>query len=226
MTRILVVEDDNDINALLCRIITQSNYEAQPAFSGTEALLYLKQEQWDLILLDLMLPGLEGTELLQKIRDTYRTPVIIISAKGESETIVALLRAGADDYITKPFDITEVGARIDAVLRRYNDWQAIRKTKLQHKDIVLDLDTKTVKVNNKEVVLTSREFQILKLLMSQPQKIFSKENVYESVWKERYYGDDNTINVHMSNLRNKLQEANPNEEYIETIWGIGYRMKA
>lgn len=222
---ILVVEDDNDINQLLCRIIRQNHYVPQPAFSGTEALMYLEQRQWDLVLLDLMLPGMAGEKILEKIHDKGLIPVIIISAKNEKETKINTLRAGADDFIAKPFDIDEVAARIDSVLRRYRNPYK-KPTSLAHKDIYLNVDEKTVLINGKEVFLTVREFNILELLMSSPKKVFSKANVFESVWHEPYHGDDNTVNVHMSNLRHKLAQANPDKEYIETIWGMGYRMKS
>ncbi|RKQ34655.1 response regulator transcription factor [Oceanobacillus halophilus] len=223
---ILVVEDDNDINQLLCRIIQKSQYHPQPVYSGTEALIYLDKQKWDLVLLDLMLPGMSGEKILEKITEKGSIPVIIISAKSEKETKINSLRSGADDFISKPFDVDEVSARIDSLLRRYRHTAEKPKQVLTHKDIQLDLDTMTVFVNGTEITLTAREFKILILLMNSPQKVFSKSNVFESVWNEPFHGDDNTVNVHMSNLRNKLSKANPTEEYIETIWGMGYRMKS
>ncbi len=223
--RILVVEDDEDISALLCKIVRKKSYNVQPAYSGTEALLYLEKQKWDLILLDLMLPGLDGEAVLKKITEKGPIPVIIISAKNEKETKIETLRTGADDFITKPFDVDEVAARIDSLLRRYKQTHVPQKNVLTHKDIELDTEAKTVYVNGKEVALTRREYNILKLLMSSPKKIFSKANLFESVWNEPYFGDDNTVNVHVSNLRTKLAKANPHEEYIETIGGMGYRMK-
>lgn len=225
-TQILVVEDDNDINTLLCRIIQKSGYYAQPAYSGTEALLYLEHDSWDLVLLDLMLPGMAGEEVLQKIREKGTLPVIIISAKNEKETRISTLKEGADDFISKPFDVDEVAARIDSLLRRSRYANERPAEKLHFKDIEVDLETKTVLVNGTEITLTAREYDILTLLMRSPKKVHSKANVFESVWKEAFYGDDNTVNVHMSNLRNKLASANQHEEYIETIWGMGYRMKS
>lgn len=223
---ILVVEDDNDINKLLCDIIRKSGYMTQSAYSGTEAMLYIEKQEWDMVLLDLMLPGITGEEVLLKIRENSLVPVIIISAKGEAQTKVNTLRTGADDYITKPFDIEEVSARIDSLLRRYK--QVIDHEPgnvLKHKDIRLDLESKIVTVKDTVVTLTAREYKILLLLMQSPKKIFTKSNIFESVWGEDFLGDDNTINVHMSNLRHKLSEVNPEFEYIETIWGMGYRLK-
>jgi len=222
---ILVVEDDNDINQLLCRIVKKSQYHPQPAYSGTEALIYLDKQNWDLILLDLMLPGMAGEQILEKITEKGSIPVIIISAKSEKETKINSLRSGADDFISKPFDVDEVSARIDSLLRRYRRTNETPKQVLTHNGIHLDLETKAVYVEGGEITLTVREYKILKLLMTTPKKVFSKSNLFESVWDEPFHGDDNTVNVHMSNLRNKLLKANPNKEYIETIWGMGYRMK-
>ena len=223
---ILVVEDDGDINQLLCNVIKKSGYNPQSAFSGTEAMLYINNNEWDMVLLDLMLPGMKGEEVLSKIRGKSLVPVIIISAKGEQHTKVSTLRTGADDYITKPFDIEEVSARIDSLLRRYNHLKNNeQKSVLNHKDISLDLESKIVTVKGVEITLTAREYAILLLLMQSPKKIFTKANLFETVWNDDFLGDDNTINVHMSNLRNKLSKVNPDEEYIETIWGMGYRLK-
>lgn len=224
--QILVAEDDNEISKLLCSIIRKSGYVPQPAFSGTEALLYLEQRQWSMVLLDLMLPGMDGEELLERIREQGDTPVIIISAKGEQRTKVAALRGGADDFITKPFDIEEVSARIDSHLRRYaRIGQPALPRLLRHNGLELDCDAKSATCDGVELSLTAREYDILALLMSAPKKVFTKPNLYESVWNEPYYADDNTVNVHMSNLRSKLAKASPDSEFIETIWGIGYRLK-
>ncbi|GGD84517.1 response regulator transcription factor [Paenibacillus nasutitermitis] len=224
---ILVVEDDNDINQLLCNIIRRNGYLPQPAYSGTEAVLYLDKQEWDMVLLDMMLPGLGGEELLDRIQMTGPIPVIVISAKEESRTKVAMLRRGADDYITKPFDIDEVSARIDSHLRRYRRGTPAegKEQLLQFKSIRLDQEAKSVSLGDTVLTLTAREYEILALLMSSPKKVFTKANVYESVWGEEFFGDDNTINVHISNLRSKLAKASPDEEFIETLWGMGYRLK-
>ncbi|MBO0960482.1 response regulator transcription factor [Neobacillus sp. MM2021_6] len=223
---ILVVEDDNDINQLLCNIIRKSGYVPQPAYSGTEAMIYLERSEWDMVLLDLMLPGMTGEEILAKISEQNPIPVIVISAKLEQQTKIEALRTGADDYITKPFDIEEVSARIDSHLRRSRRLtQQPHPKELTFKDLQVDTVAKTVTVNGFQLTVTAREYAILALLLSSPKKVFTKANVYESVWNEEFRGDDNTINVHMSNVRSKLAKANPNEEYIETIWGMGYRLK-
>ncbi|MGD6803834.1 response regulator transcription factor [Rossellomorea aquimaris] len=224
---ILIIEDDEDINRLLCNIVSKSGYSPKPAYSGTEAMIYLDSGKWDMVLIDLMLPGLSGEEILKKVTNESNLPVIIISAKVETQSKISALRAGADDYITKPFDIEEVSARIDSCLRRYRDLSGLVNTnQLTHKDIVLDMDAKIVTVNGTQLKLTAREYEILLLMMSSPNKVFSKANLFESVWDEKFYGDDNTINVHLSNIRSKLAKANGDEEYIETIWGMGYKLKS
>lgn len=225
--KILVVEDDNDINKMLARLIEKSGYDVVQAYSGTEAMLHIENNEFDLILLDLMLPGITGEELLQKIRKTKEMPVIVISAKIDKQVKIDLLRMGADDYITKPFDIEEVSARIYSNLRRYTKFNNNNTSEqnIIYKDITFNKDTKEVYVNSKEITLTAREFAIFELLLTHPKKVYSKANLFESVWGSEYMGDDNTVNVHMSNLRNKLQKANPDEEYIETIWGMGYKLK-
>lgn len=223
---ILVAEDDNDISRLLCSIITQNGYNAKPAFSGTEALLYLEQRKWSLLLLDLMLPGMSGEELLERIGERDDMPIIAISAKREPQAKVSVLRGGANDYITKPFDIEEVSARIDNQLRLY---ERIGKPSapnvLVYKELLLDQDAMTVKAGECDLHLTAREFEILRLMLSAPRKVFTKSNLYEQVWGEAFYGDDNIINVHMSHLRGKLAKAAPGSDYIETVWGMGYRLR-
>jgi DNA-binding response OmpR family regulator len=222
---ILVVEDDADISSLLCSIIRKSGYMPQPAFSGTEALLQLERRTWEMVLLDLMLPGMTGEQVLEKLGGTG-VPVMIVSAKNESRTKVAALLGGADDFITKPFDVEEVSARIESLLRRYSRTaQPIVQNVLRHKGLELDGEAKSVKVNGEELALTAREYEMMALLLSSPKKVFTKANLYESVWGEAYYGDDNTINVHMSHLRGKLAKAAPDVEWIETVWGIGYRLQ-
>jgi len=224
---ILIVEDDNQINHMLAVLLTKNGYNVIQAYSGTEAKLYLEHTEFHLVLLDLMLPGIDGEQLLLDIRKTRQMPIIVITAKLDRQLKLDLLRAGADDYITKPFDLEEVSARVYSNIRRYLKFSNNDSTivTLTYKDIIMNKDTKEVQVNSKVVPLTSREFAIFELLLSHPKKVFTKANLFESVWGDEYLGDDNTVNVHMSNLRNKLLKANPQEEYIETIWGMGYRLK-
>lgn len=218
---ILVVEDDPDINQLLCRIVSDAGYDCRPAFSGTEAALLAEQYSYDLILLDLMLPGLTGEEFITRLRKGKTMPVIVLSAKAGLEDRVNVLKLGADDFIPKPFDNTEVLARIEAQLRRYKKFSGAEAGEvLTWGDLVLDRESVTVTAAGREVSLTAREFEILALLMSHPKKVFTREQIYQQVWGEEYMGDDNTVNVHISNLRSKLGET----EYIKTVWGIGFKM--
>lgn len=221
---ILVVEDDPDINRLLCTVLTNGGYQCRAAFSGSEAMLWAERYQYDLVLLDLMLPGLTGEEFITQIRRGKTMPIIVLSAKAEVEDRVNVLQLGADDFIPKPFDNQEVLARVQAQLRRCHKFSAPAQShRLSFGDLVLDRDAFVVTVGEVQVVLTAREFEILALLMAHPQKVFTREQIYLHVWGEEYYGDDNTVNVHISNLRAKLAKASP-REYIKTVWGIGFKM--
>lgn len=218
---ILVVEDDPDINKLLCRIVTDAGYDCRPAFSGSEAALLVEQYSYDLVLLDLMLPGLTGEEFIARLRKGKTMPIIVLSAKAGLENRVNVLKLGADDFIPKPFDNAEVLARIEAQLRRYKKFSGGgAEGVLTWGDLVLDRESVKVTAGDKEVSLTAREFEILALLMSHPKKVFTREQIYRQVWGEEYMGDDNTVNVHVSNLRAKLGGG----EYIKTVWGIGFKM--
>ena len=221
---ILVVEDDPDINKLLCRILEGAGYACRPAFSGSEAALWAEQYNYDLVLLDLMLPGLTGEEFIAQMRKKKTMPIIVLSAKAGLEDRVNVLKLGADDFIPKPFDNAEVLARVEAQLRRYKQFSGGPGGKvLTHGDLVLDRDSVSVTAGGKDVALTAREFEILALLMEHPKKVFTREQLYEQVWGGTYMGDDNTVNVHISNLRSKLAKASP-AEYIKTVWGIGFKM--
>ena len=222
--RILVVEDDPDINQLLCTIMRDAGYQCQPAFSGSEAMLWAERERFDLVLLDLMLPGLTGEEFITRIRRGRTMPIIVLSAKAGLEDRVNVLRLGADDFIPKPFDNAEVLARVEAQLRRYKQFSGGGGSAvLTHGDLTLDREGVTVTAAGKPVTVTAREFDILTLLMEHPKKVFTREQLYEQVWGGEYMGDDNTVNVHISNLRAKLAKASP-AEYIKTVWGIGLKM--
>ncbi|MGL5694626.1 MAG: response regulator transcription factor [Peptostreptococcaceae bacterium] len=224
--KVLIVEDDNGINNLLSEMLSNEGYQTISAYSGTEALIYLNKEKIDIVLLDLMLPGINGEELLLKIRETNNMPIIIISAKDDKYTKIDMLKNGADDFISKPFDIDEVVARVESNIRRYKlqPQQDTDSNIIKYKEISLDKDCRIVTVNEDIINLTLREFDIINLLINNPKKVFTKVNIFESVWEEDYMGDDNTINVHISNLRNKISKHAQNE-YIKTIWGIGYKLE-
>ena len=193
-------------------------------FSGSEAALLAEQYSYDLILLDLMLPGLTGEEFIARLRKGKTMPVIVLSAKAGTEDRVNVLKLGADDFIPKPFENAEVLARMEAQLRRYKKFSsAAEASVLTWGDLSLDRESVAVTVSGKEINLTAREFEILALLMSHPKKVFTREQIYQRVWGEEYMGDDNTVNVHVSNLRSKLGKAGEGE-YIKTVWGIGFKM--
>lgn len=227
LTKILVIEDDADINRLLCRYLIKEQYHVIPAYSGTEARLQLKLETFDLILLDLMLPGVTGEELITEIRGQSQLPIIVISAKTALEDKVNTLRIGADDYIVKPFEREEVLARVAALLRRsiLHAPMEIAKTENNYhfKDLTLNPTSREVTVKGSLISLTAYEFDILQLLLQYQDKVFTKEQLYQDIWKTGYYGEDNTINVHMSNIRKKIKEFD-DSSYIKTIWGIGFKM--
>ena len=223
--RILVVEDDQDINRLLCTILTDAGYLSQSAFSGSEAMLWAEKEGFDLVLLDLMLPGLTGEEFIAKVRQRGTMPIIVLSAKAGVEDRVKVLRLGADDFIPKPFDNQEVLARVEAQLRRVKKFSAPpeKKQRFVCGDLCLDREEFTVTAEGAPVTLTAREFEILALLMEYPKRVFTREQIYQHVWGEDYFGDDNTVNVHISNLRSKLGKVSE-QEFIKTVWGIGFKM--
>lgn len=223
--KILIVEDDTGINKLLGDLLREEGYLPVQAYSGTEALLLMEGQHPDLILLDLMLPGLSGEELLQKIRTEQNCdiPVLILSAKGDMRNKVNLLKTGADDYIEKPFEPDEVVARIQAALRRSGKAVGGRNF-LTYKEIKLYLESRKVTVNETELLLTAHEYELLHLFLQSPGKVYSRESLYELVWQGGYYGENNTVNVHVSNLRKKIRDAGSGEEYIRTVYGIGFKL--
>lgn len=221
MIRVLIVEDEEYISELMKEALSNVGYECTQAFSATEAILCLKQSSYSLVLLDLMLPGMKGEEFLKKIKPRVKTPVIVVSAVEDTDRKVELFKLGAEDYITKPFNIKELVARVAVQIRRSG--AAEEEEVLEHKSLSLNRGTYEVKIKEKELNLTRQEFKILELLLSHPNKVFSKQDIYEYAWDEYYVGEDKTINVHISNIRNKLKKLS-NEEYIDTIWGIGFKL--
>ena len=218
---ILVIEDDVMINNLLCKVLSDNGYETDSAFDGEEGINKALAKEYEMILLDLMLPKKTGEEVLGEFRKTRNTPAIVLSAKNEVINRIELLRLGADDYISKPFDVDEVILRIEAVLRRTESVSA--PTALEYKNLKLDKEAKRVFIEENEIACTVMEFSILELMLENPNKVFSKRNLFESVTGEDYMSDDNTMNVHMSNLRKKIAKVT-DEPYIDTVYGMGYRL--
>lgn len=227
MAKILIVEDDTDINNLLARIMRQQGYEAVQSFSGTEGKLRLELEQYDLMLLDLMLPGMKGEDLIREIRRTDPDlPIIVLSAKSALEDKVEALGLGADDYLVKPFAVEEVAVRVAGALRRSARQQLRTQDSeqiLSFRNLTLAPSRREVRIKGQLVSLTTHEYDILYILMQEPGKVYSRESLYELVWQGGYYGEDNTVNVHVSNLRKKIAAADSGE-YIATVWGVGFRM--
>ena len=213
---VLIVEDDLDINILL-RDILKADFEVSQAFNEAMALSFLRDNTANLVLLDLMLPDVSGESLISLIKESADIPIIVLTAKAEVDVLVKVLELGAQDYIAKPFDTKEVRARINKQLNH----KTIQT--LMVCDLKLDDQTHEAFYKQHPLTLTSKEFDLLKLLMNNPKKVFTKANLYESVWQDAYFGDDNTITVHMSRLRTKLNKYS-NEELIETIWGVGFKL--
>lgn len=220
--KILVIEDDNDINALLCEALSKAGYSCVSAFSGTEGLLVFGAGGISLVLLDLMLPGKTGEAVLSEIRAKSVVPVIVMSARDSVDTKIDLLSSGADDYITKPFNIKELLARVSVQLRR--SAPAAEMEKLAYGDILLDKTGLTLTLKNVPVELTKQELKIMELFLSHPDRAFTKQDIYSYAWDDYYIGEDKTINVHISNIRRKFK-AISEEEYIETVWGVGFRLR-
>jgi DNA-binding response OmpR family regulator len=223
MEKLLIIEDNKDVNHMLKEALETDGYMVESAYDGIAGLKLLKQKEYSMLLLDIMLPYKSGDEILRELREFSDIPVMILSAKDMVGTKVDLLKLGADDYVTKPFDLGEVSARVASHLRRIYKQQK-KEQIITYKDIILNMDQKTVVVNEKGLDLTAKEYGIMELLMTNQNKMFSKVNIYETIWNEEYLGDDNAVKTHMSNLRNKLKKANEQEEYIETVWGLGYRL--
>lgn len=220
---ILVIEDDISINSLLCRVLSTSGYEVEHAENGYDGLELAMKNDYELILMDLMLPLKSGEEVLRALRKVKITPVIILSAKSDVTNRIDLFRLGADDYICKPFDVDEVVLRMEAVLRRTGSGQKDVQASLKYKGMILNKDDQRVYIGEEELRCTSMEYAILEIMLQNPNKVFSKRNLFESVTGEDYMSEDNTMNVHMSNLRKKIAKIT-DEAYIETVYGMGYRM--
>ena len=217
MSTILIIEDDLEICKIIQEHLEKYNYRVYYTLKGSNAIELIKKTNPVLVILDLMLPFISGDEILKQIRTFSDIPIIVVSAKSLTYTKIEILRLGADDYITKPFDLDELLARIEANLKRSQKDMPERLISLGN--IKLNSTSKTVTVNDERVVLTAREYQILELMMNYPNKVFSKKNLYESIWQDAFACDNDVINTHISNLRKKLKSEGVR---IETVWGMGY----
>lgn len=223
MKKILIVEDDTNINNMIKEVLSRQGYECLQAFSGTEGLLYARQEELLLVLLDLMLPGMPGEKLLSEIKKEKAVPVIVLSAKDSLDSKVELLNCGAEDYMTKPFELEELSARVGVQVRRFSGQEETAEKVLTYKGLVLNKESFSASVEGRELLLTRQEYKILELLLLYPKRVFSKQDIYDYAWDDIYIGEDKTINVHISNIRKKIKNVTE-EEYIETVWGIGFKL--
>ncbi|SMF66205.1 DNA-binding response regulator, OmpR family, contains REC and winged-helix (wHTH) domain [Paenibacillus uliginis N3/975] len=231
MRSILVVDDDKEIAGLISIYLENEGYQVIKAHDGEEAILQLGQKEGSivLIILDVMMPKLNGMDACRKIRETSSIPILMLSAKSEDMDKILGLMTGADDYMIKPFNPLELTTRVKSLLRRslqYNaEHQASVPASLYLDGLEINRSTHEVTANGREVSLTAREFDILYLLARQPGRIFSAEDIFQQVWKEKYYVSNNTVMVHISNLRDKL-EKELGYKLIQTVWGVGYKINA
>ena len=222
--KVLVVDDEKLIVKGIRFSLEQDGMEVECAYDGEEALNMAREKEYDIILLDLMLPKLNGLEVCQQIREFSNVPIVMLTAKGEDMDKILGLEYGADDYITKPFNILEVKARIKAIMRRTSrPAQAETKAKVvQVGDLKLDCDSRRVCIGSREINLTAKEFDVLELLAFNPNKVYSRENLLNIVWGYEYPGDVRTVDVHIRRLREKIEENPSDPKYVHTKWGVGY----
>ena len=225
--RILLVEDDIETSDMLKDFLITENFEVVTAYDGKSACKKFLEDKYSLVLLDIMIPGINGIEVMKIIRKSSTVPIIIISAKDSDSDKTLGLGLGADDYITKPFSVIEVLARIKANIRRNTQYIPNIPNKeniLKKGNLTIDTDTYSVLKNGKKIELTVKEFEILKMLIQNPQKVYTKNQIYSSVWNDVYIGDENAVNVHISRLRGKIEDNPRDPKYIVTVWGIGYKV--
>lgn len=220
---LLIIEDDEHISTVIRDVLHEEGFLCTQAFSGTEGKMLVTQHTFEIILLDLMLPGLSGEGFMRTLRTELgkETPVIVLSAKDTLDNKLTLFELGVDDYVTKPFEVEELLARIHVQMKR--TVQLKKTTSYRHKELILAQDTMTVYMKNLPLQLTRQEYNIIELFVKHPTRVFTKQDLYELAWDDVYVGDDKTITVHISNIRNKIK-AHTTDVYIETVWGIGFKL--
>lgn len=225
--RILIADDDKEIRNLLKIYLERELYMVDTAINGEEALQLFNQNNYNLVILDLMMPKVDGIEVCRKLRDKTNVPILMLTAKDHEIDKILGLSIGADDYITKPFSIHEVIARVKALMRRFlvlgSNTSAQEKTTLTFKGLTIDLNTYTVHTNKEEINLTGKELELLKFFTSNPEQVFTKTQLFRNVWDDNYIEDDNTVMVHIRKLRKKIEIDPSNPKFIQTVWGIGYK---
>ncbi|AWI04524.1 response regulator transcription factor [Clostridium drakei] len=228
MKQVLIIEDDNNIAALERDYLQLNGYKVDIEQDGISGLKKALLGVYDVVVVDLMLPGKDGYEIVKAIRDKFEIPIIIVSAKNEDIDKIRGLGFGADDYLTKPFSPAELVARIRSHIMRYERLSGKKVTLeiISHKALEIQTDSHKVFVNGKEIFLTTKEYELLVFLASNPNIVFTKDQIFSSIWGEDYCGDTATVAVHIQKLRKKIEKDSGNPEYIETIWGTGYRFNS
>lgn len=225
--RVLIVDDEKEIRDLLRKYLERELYQVDVAVNGEEALQMFEKNKYSLMVLDVMMPKVDGIEVCRRLRNKTNIPILMLTAKDYEIDKILGLGIGADDYITKPFSINEVVARVKAIMRRFlilgSDSSSHENTLITFRGITIDLKKYTVHLAGEEISLTAKEFELLKFFASHPEQVFTKTQLFRNVWNSEYLEDDNTVMVHIRKLRMKI-EANPSEpKYIQTVWGIGYK---
>lgn len=225
--KILIVDDDYEIRRLISIYLENEGLQSQTAGDALEALKWLEEDEFDLIILDIMMPVMDGIEACLKIREERNMPIIMLSAKSENIDKIQGLASGADDYITKPFNSMELMARVKSQLRRYKKYNVdsdSNKSIIEIGDLIINTDTRQIWVRKKEVRLTPKEFDILELLARNKGIVLNVSRIYEAVWKEDFFKSDNTVMVHITKIREKIEEFPKHPIYIKTVWGVGYKI--
>ncbi len=222
MEKLLIVDDEQILLKGLKFSLEQEKYKVETAIDGEDAINKMSSNEYDLIILDVMLPKMDGIEVCRKIRETSNVPIIMLTAKGDDDSKIDGLEAGADDYLTKPFNILELKARVKAVLRRVHVDEIHKTPEIITDDFVINTLGRKVTVRGEEINLTAKEFDLLLLLIINKNKVFSREELLEIIWGYEYFGDVRTVDVHVRRLREKVESDSSNPEYIVTKWGVGY----
>lgn len=226
MKRILLVEDEKEISLMVKNYLTKEGYIVDTAFNGEEGLFQFRRKDYSLVILDIMMPKMDGIDLIKRIREKSNVPAIILSAKdGEIDKALGL-GFGADDYVAKPFSMVELSARVKAAIRRATEYsnEEVKQNKvIKVDDLTIDINNYSVKRGDEDLKLTNKEFEIFKLFLTNPNIVFTKEQIYRQVWEDEFMGDDNIINVHIRRLREKVERDPSKPKYIKTLWGIGYK---
>lgn len=226
--KILLVEDDESVNEMLEKYLVKEGFIINTASDGEQGVAIFLNNSFDLVILDIMMPKLNGIEVMRIIREKSTVPILIMSAKDTDVDKAVGLGLGADDYIAKPFSLIEFSARIHAVMRRVTRYSKADENQVEslirYKELILDLNNFSIIKNGVTVRLTLKEFEIIKLFITNPARVFTKSQIYNLIWKEDYFGDENVINVHMRRLREKIEDDASNPVYIKTLWGIGYKL--